>query len=114
MSTPVQYPTNQQLIGGQPTVAGYIVTSAVYGYAKDEEDRPNTDGSHRVKIQYSKRKTLSLTLEAEYGTTVATIVDGDEMTVGGTLYNIVSVVPTYTRGPTVLAVELIEQAEGLA
>lgn len=114
MSTPVQYPTNQLAIGGQPTVPGYVVTSAVYGYAKDEEDRPNSNGTHKVKIQYSKRKTLSLTLEAEYGTNISTIVDGDEMTVDDVLYNIVSAVPTKTRGPTILQVELIQQAEGLA
>ena len=113
MATPTQYPTAQLTVGGQPTVAGYVVTRAAYGYAKDEEDRPNTNGTHRVKIQYSKRQTLSLTLEAEDSTTTATIVDGDELTVGTTLYNIISAVPTHTRGPLVLEVELIEQAEGL-
>lgn len=119
MATPTQYPTNQLLVGGQPTVAGYTVLSATPGYAKDEEDKQNANGTHRCKIQYSKRRTLSLELEAQYGTTIATICDGDEMTVeyptgNSVLYNIISAVPVHTRGVTVVKVELVAQAEGLS
>jgi hypothetical protein len=113
MSTPTQYPTAQVTVGGQPTVAGYEVISATKGYAKDEEDKQNANGTHRVKIQYSKRKTLSLVLEAHDSTDITAITDADEMTVDAVVYNIVSAVPTHTRGVTVVNVELIQQAEGL-
>jgi hypothetical protein len=113
MSTPVQYPAAQVQVGGQPTVTGWTVTSAKAGWSKDEENKQNADGGHRVRILYSKRRTWDLTLEAQSGTDPSTIKDAEELTVDGVLYNIVTAEPTFTRGPVVMQVSLIAQAEGL-
>jgi hypothetical protein len=122
MSIPVQYPASQVLVGGQPTAAadfeilsGYEVMSATPGYAKDLEDSKNANGSHRCTTLYSKRKTWSMQLEAHADTTVATLCDSDELTdISDAKWNVVSAVPTKTRGPTVVQLEIIQQLEGMA
>jgi hypothetical protein len=121
MSTPVQYPSAQVLVGGQPTAAadfavlsGYEVISATPGYTKDEENKSNGDGSHRCRVVYSKRKTWSLELEAHSGTDITTITDADELTdISAAKWDIISAVPTRTRGVTVLKVELIAQTDSI-
>lgn len=121
MSTQIQYPAEQVATGGQPTAAadfavlsGYEVISATPGYLKDEENMQNSNGTHRCRIQYSKRKTWSLELEAHYSTNIALITDADELTdVGGAKWDIVSAVPTYTRGVKVLKVELVAQTDSV-
>ena len=121
MSNPVQYPADQVLVGGQPSVAdfpilaGYEVISAVPGYQKDTEDSKNANGSHRCTTLYSKRKTWSMQLEAHADTTVATLCDADEITdAADAKWNIISAIPTKTRGPTVVQLEIIQQLEGMA
>lgn len=115
----IQYPSAQVAVGGQPTAAadfavlsGYEVISATPGYLKDEENKSNSDGSHRCRVLYSKRKTWSLELEAHDSTNIATIADANELTdISAGKWDIISAVPTYTRGVKVLKVELVAQAE---
>jgi len=121
MTTQIQYPSAQVLTGGQPTAAadfavlsGYEVISATPGYLKDEENKQNSNGTHRCRVQYSKRKTWSLELEAHSGTDITTITDADELTaIDGTKWDIISAVPTHTRGVTVLKVELVAQTDSI-
>lgn len=121
MATQVQYPSGQVLTGGQPTAAadfavlsGYEVISAVSGYLKDEENKQNSNGTHRTRIQYSKRKTWSLELEAHSGTDITSITDADELTdISGAKWDIISAIPTHTRGVTILKVELVAQTDSI-
>jgi hypothetical protein len=122
MATQVQYPASQVLTGGQPTAAanfavlsGYEVISATPGYLKDEENKQNSTGTHRCRIQYSKRKTWSLELEAHSGTDITEITDADELTdIAAAKWDIISAVPTHTRGVTVLKVELVAQTDSIS
>lgn len=107
-----QYPTAQLAVGGQPTVSGYDVMSATFGFQEDRESYQNADGTHKVDIVYSARRTLSLELQAQAGTSVA-FYKGGTVDVGGITYCITSCSIATTRGPTVVSLELIEQDEAI-
>lgn len=108
-----QYPTAQLAVGGQPTVSGYDVISANAGFNEDRESYANADGTHKVDIVYSVRRTLSLELQAQAGTSVA-FYRGGTVDVSGITYCITSCSINTTRGPTVVSLELIEQAEAIS
>jgi len=111
MGTPTQYPTDQYAVGGQATVSGYIVTSCKLGFVEDKENKQNSNGTHRCKIVYSRRRTWDLEMEAESGTNTTTLVEGGEITIDSVLCNIESVSVTETRGPTLVSLSAIEQDE---
>jgi hypothetical protein len=117
-----QYPTAQLTVGGQPTAAadfaflsGYEVISATPGYQKDEDNNQNAAGTHRCRLQLSKRKTWSMELEAHSDTTLSTVLDAEELTdISGSVWDVVSAVATKTRSVTVIKLELIKQTDELA
>ena len=111
MGTPSQYPDAQFTVAGQPTVSGWIVLSSKSGFVEDTEDKQNANGTHRAKIVYSRRRTWDLEMEAEDGTTVETYIAGGEITIDSVLCNITSADLSETRGPALMSLSAIEQAE---
>lgn len=107
-----QYPTAQLAVGGQPTVSGYDVISADAGFSEDRESYKNADGTHKVDVVFSVRRTLSLELQTHAGTSVA-FYKGGTVDVGGITYCITDCKINTTKGPTMVSLELIEQAEAL-
>lgn len=107
-----QYPTSTLAIGGQPTVSGYDVINSTFGFEEDKETFQNADGVATVDIVFDRRKTLSLELQAQSGSTGSEFESGGTVSIGGTTYLITSASIAKTRGPIVVSLELIEQATG--
>jgi hypothetical protein len=108
-------------VGGQPTVSGYVVTSAVYGYEEDSEQKKDAHGRFLSKITYSRRATLKIDMEAESGTnpaynaggtiTTGTIADGAG---NATAWKIRSATVTKTRGAIAVSLDIIALTDLLA
>lgn len=115
-----QLPATQYVIGGQPTLTGYVLPSAQYGIQEDAENKQDANGRHKCKIAYSRRATLSVTLEVTSGT--PTYQNGGEIASGvfadgagnATAWKIRSATLTKTRGPKVVELDLISQTDLLA
>ena len=114
-----QLGTKQYEIAGQPTVAGFEVISAVYGFEEDAEDKQDSGGQHGAKIAYSRRATIQLELEALAAGTPATYIAGGALTasfVAGTpvAWKIRSATYGTTRGVQTLSLDLIALVDLLA
>jgi hypothetical protein len=108
-------------VGGQPTVSGYVVRNAVYGYEEDAEQKKDANGRFLSKITYSRRATLKIDMEAESGTTPAynaggTIASGSITDGAGTAtgWKIRDAKVTKTRGAIAVSLDLIGLADLLA
>jgi hypothetical protein len=116
----VQLPTNQYVVGGMPTLSGYILPSAQYGIQEDAETKYDQDGRFKSKITYSRRSTLSLTLEVTTGTPA--YQNGGEIASGvfaagdgsATAWKIQSATLAKTRGPQVVQMELVSETDLIA
>ena len=109
-----QTPSAEFTIGGQPTVSGYTVQGADYGYEEDAEQKKDANGRFLCKITYSRRATLKLEMEANSGTTPAyqdggTIASGEIADGAGnaTAWKIRSATVTKTRGPIAVSLDII-------
>lgn len=117
-----QLPASQFVVGGQPTLAGWTLPSAQYGFEEDSEPKTNSNGRFKCKLTYSRRSTLSVTIEADDGTTLTTYQTGGGILSGvftdgagnATAWKIRSAVLTKTRGPSSVALDLIAQTDLLA
>lgn len=108
-------------VGGQPTVSGYVVISAVYGVEEDSEKKADSNGRFLSKITYGRRATLKLEMEAESGTTPAydaggTIASGSITDGAGnaTGWKIRDAKITQTRGPIAVSLDLVSLTDLLA
>jgi len=111
MST--QYPTAQLEVGGQATVSGYDVLSHQESMVEDSEDYKKADGTHRCEIVYSRRTQHTLELQALSGTDSSSMVKGGNITINGNTCKMKSADLSKTRGPQVLNVVAINEAEEL-
>ncbi len=117
-----QLPTAVYAIGGQPTVSGWVLPQAQYGFEEDSEVKTNSNGRFNAKIAYSRRPTLQVTLEAEHGTTLTTYQTGGAIAGGvfadgggnATAWKIRNATLTKTRGPAQVELDLIAQTDLLA
>lgn len=115
-----QLPALQYVIGGQPTLAGYILPQAQYGIEEDGESKYDANGRFKSDLTYSRRATLSVTLQVTSGT--PTYQNGGEIASGvftdgagtATAWKIRSATLTKTRGPKVVELDLIAQTDLLA
>ena len=109
-----QLPDEQYVIGGQPTVTGWQVISAVRGIEEDSETKQTAAGQFKAKITYSRRRTMQLTLEATQTADVDEFSEGGVVTVDTVVYKIRSVQEQATRGPTQVTLDLIATVDLLA
>jgi len=115
---PEQLPENQYVVGGQPTVSGYILPQAQYGFEEDADQKQDGNGRFRAKITYSRRPTLTVTLEVLDSTTPA-YQNGGEIASGvfvdgagnATAWKIRNATLTKTRGPWMVELDLIAQTD---
>lgn len=115
-----QLPAGIYVIGGQPTVAGYQLPQAQYGFEEDQELKYDGKGRFKAKLTYSRRPTLSVTLEVTTGT--PTYQNGGQIASGvftdgagnATAWKIRNATLTKTRGPQVVELDLIAQTDLLA
>lgn len=118
-----QLPSGVYAIAGQPTVSGWEVIDAKYGIQEDGEDKVGGAGQHKARINYSRRETLALTLEAlaaadpdayQTGGQIAsgtfTLADGST----ASAWNIVSAELGLSKGVKTVALQLIQQGDLLA
>ncbi len=117
-----QLPASQYVIGGQLTLAGYVLPQNQYGIEEDaDQNKQDEHGRFKCKITYSRRQTLNVTLEVLSGTT-PTYQDGGEIASGvfatadgtATAWKIRNATLTKTRGPQELTLDLISQIDLLA
>jgi hypothetical protein len=116
-----QTPSAEFTIAGQPTVSGYTVQNADYGYDEDSEQKKDANGRFLCKITYSRRATLKLEMEANSGTTPAyqnggtitsgTIADGAG---NATAWKIRDAKVTKNRGVWAVSLDLIGLTDLLA
>ena len=117
---PEQLPADQYALGGQPTITGYVVVRADFGFEEDSEDKQGSGGRHKAKITYSRRKTANVELEAlGTATTQADYVKGGAVaanyTPGGTAaWKIRNVTFGTTRGVQTVMLDLISLTDEIA
>ena len=117
-----QLPASTFVIGGQPTLSGWVLPTAQYGFEEDAENKQTGAGRFLCKITYSRRPTLSVTIEAEHGTTLTTYESGGTVASGvfadgagnATAWKIRSANRTKARGVTQVQLDLIAQTDLLA
>jgi len=106
-----QLPATQFVVGGQPTITNVTVVSSTTGFEEDSEDKATQAGQFKTNITYSRRATLSLTLEVEDGFDTDIYKDGGGLDATyaavGTAWEIRSSQVTATRGPTQVQLELV-------
>jgi len=109
-----QYPTNTLAVGGQGTLTGWDVLSDAPGFAEDASSYKNPNGTHKVDIVYSRRKTHELSLQAQFGTTPAALRAGGTITYDGTLFRITAFNPSRTHEPMTATLSLIAVADDIS
>jgi len=116
-----QLPASQFAVGGQATLADHVVISTKDGFEEDGEDKLTQAGQFKCALTYSRRLTKSLELELLGAADVTAYVVGGytdaayASTVAATaIWEIRSVSQTRTRGPVVLALELVSLTDTLA
>ena len=108
------------LVGQPLTLSGFEVVDSTYGFEEDGETRYTGNGTFGGDITYSRRQTLSVTLDVlagEGGGDPSTYVEGGEISSGvfnladGTTttgWKIRSATPGRTKGVATLQLELIQ------
>ena len=118
-----QLPASTYKIAGQPALTGYEVISATYGFEEDGEDKQSAAGQQKARINYSRRQTLQLELEALSAATPHTYIAGGQIASGtipladgstASAWNIRNPVYGKTRGVQTLSLDLIQQGDLLS
>lgn len=117
-----QLPSAAYVIGGQPTVSGWKLPDAQYGFDEDAETKTTAAGQFQTDIVYSRRQTLRVTLEALTGGTLTTYAKGGQISSGvfadgggiATAWKIRSASMRKTRGPVQVELDLISLTDDLA
>jgi len=118
-----QLPASQYTVGGQVAAAKYQVISSSYGFEEDTESKKNGTGQHRCDITYSRRQTLSITVELEDDASDSLWVTGGSIASDATIafpladgstasaWEIRSVQRVNTRGPVQIQLELVSTTD---
>ena len=118
-----QLPDSQYTVGGQVAASKYQVISSSYGIEEDTESKKNATGQHRCDITYSRRQTLSITVELEDDASAALWVTGGSIASDATIafpladgstasaWEIRSVQRLHTRGPVQIQLELVSTTD---
>ncbi len=117
-----QLPSTTHIVGGQPTINGWILPDANYGFEEDSEVKTTASGKFAADITYSRRITLSVTLEALLGTNVSTYAAGGQIASGifakpsggATAWKIKSSTLAKSRSVTVVTLDLIALTDEIA
>jgi len=113
---PEQLPSTVYAVGGQLTLSGWVLPENQYGFDEDGETKTKANGSFNADITYSRRQTLSVTIEAETGTDPTTYQVGGQIASGtfakadgstATAWKIRNSTLARTRGPVVVTLDLI-------
>jgi hypothetical protein len=118
---------NQQLatavyaLGGQLTLSGWELPQNAYSFEEDTEDKQAASGIFKANITYSRRQTLSVTIEALTASAAASVnaayITGGQVASGvftladgstATAWKIRSATRTTTRGPIQVELDLIQ------
>jgi len=117
-----QLPSATYTIAGQQTVTGWEVLSSNFGFQEDGEDKADAAGQHKARINYSRRQTLQLEMEALAAADIDAYQTGGQVASGiftladgstAAAWNIVSATMGQTRGVTTCSLSLIQQADAL-
>ena len=115
-----QLPADTYLVGQKYSLSGYEVIDAQASFEEDGEDKMDAAGRFKARINYSRRQTLQLELEALFGSTPDTYVTGGEIASGtftladgttATAWNIRSANEGATKGVRTLTLDLIQQGD---
>ena len=109
-----QYPTNTLAVGGQGTLAGWDVLEDQKSFAEAANSYRNANGTHKVDIVYSRRQRRVLTLQAQYGTSPATLLAGGSLTYDSVSWRIESFDPRHTHEPITATLTLIAVADSIS
>ena len=117
MAANQQLPSALYAVGGQLTLSGWVLPQNAYGFEEDSEVKTEASGIFKADITYSRRQTLSVTLEALAAATVSTYQTGGSVASGvftladgstETAWKIRSATLTRTRGPVQVELDLIQ------
>jgi len=111
---PEQYPTNTLAVGGQGTIAGWDVISDSPGFEEDAKSYKNPNGTHKVDIVYSRRRTWEVEMQALSGTNPDTLQNGQSVTYKGVACRVKSFQAKETHEPITATLSLIEIADRIA
>lgn len=109
-----QRPSSTLAVGGQGTVSGWDVLSVDPSFNEIREVYYNPNGTKKVGIVFSRVKTFTLELQAQSGTTTATLIAGGTLTYDGVLCEIIKPSFKQTRGPLMCTLELEAQADSIS
>ena len=117
-----QLPASQYVVGGQLILTGWVLPENSYGIEEDGETKQTAAGAFKCEITYSRRQTLSVTLEATTAEEPGVYSKGGEIASGvfansqggATGWKIRDVAETRTRGPVQVTLDLIALTEGIA
>jgi hypothetical protein len=113
-----QLPASTYAIAGQSAVTGYEVISQTFGFEEDGEDKKDGTGQHKARINYSRRRTCQLVLEALTTATAGAYVVGGGLDAsyvpGGVVWKIRSVTEGKTRSVPTINLDLIALTDELA
>ena len=108
------------LVGQPLTLSGFEVVDSTYGFEEDGETRYDANGTFGSDLTYSRRQTLSVTLDVLAGEGAgdpATYVSGGSIASGvfpladestATAWKIRSAAPGRTKGVATLQLELVQ------
>jgi hypothetical protein len=109
-----QLPNQIYLVGGQTTgLTNLEVMEETKGFEEDGEDYFKPAGQWKARINYSRRRTISVQCDALTGATPHTYLGGS-VTIGGVAYHIRDARIVKTRGPQRVELDLIELTDRLA
>ena len=113
------------LVGQPLTLSGFEVVDSSYGFEEDGETRYGANGTFGADLTYSRRQTLSVTLDVlagEGGGNPATYVNGGSIASGvfpladgstETAWKIRSATPGRTKGVATLQLELVQLGDAI-
>jgi hypothetical protein len=109
-----QLPDQVYLVGGQTTALTNLeVMEETKGFEEDGEEYFKPGGQFKARINYSRRRTLSVQCDALTGATPHTYFGG-QVTLSGTAYHIRDARIVKTRGPQRVELDLISLVDQLA
>jgi hypothetical protein len=109
-----QLPDQVYLVGGQTaSLTNLEVMEETKGFEEDGEDYFKPAGQFKARVNYSRRRTMSVQCDALTGATPHSFFGGS-ITIDGVAYHIRDARNIRTRGPQRVELDLIELTDRLA